>query len=255
MIAAPGIYTGTIRHRRFAPRPHEFEYSLFMVLLDVDRLHEAMAVSRLTSYNRWNWATFDDGDHLGGGPRTLRERLSDSASGAGHTLPDGPVFLLTHLRYAGYVFNPISLYYCCDRDSRVRLVLADVSNTYGGGRRYWLRPADDSADRFRSVAAKSLFVSPFMPANVDYEFVLTPPGPTLVAHMNVTAAGSGGRRHGRIFDATLRLVGRPWTPRSIRGALVRWPWMTVKVIAAIHWEALRLRVKGVPTVPARSGYR
>ncbi len=149
-----------------------------MVLLDVDRLREAMGVSRLTSYNGWNWASFDERDHIGDPSQPLRDRLRESAASADEVLPDGPIYLLTHLRYAGYVFNPISLYYCYDRSHRLRLVLADVRNTYGGRRSYWLRSGGERRDVVRDTAAKSLYVSPFMDYDVDYDFVLTPPGPS-----------------------------------------------------------------------------
>jgi uncharacterized protein len=247
MPPGPGVYVGSIRHRRHAPRAHEFRYALFMVLLDIDRIPECMAASRFTSYNRFNWAAFDERDHLDGDPsRHLRERLRDAAAAAGETLPDGPVYLLTNLRYLGYVFNPISIYYCYGRDGGLALVLAEVNNTYGGRRYYWLHPADDETRRFRSTAAKAMYVSPFMEYDVDYEFVLTPPSDSLVAHMNVLR-GAGSTR--RMFDATLSLDRQPWTAQSIRSALVRFPWMTAKVIAAIHWEALRLWIKGVPVMP------
>ena len=245
--AAPGLYVGTIRHRRFSPRPHEFTYSLFMALLDIDRLPEAMSVSPLTSYNRWNWAAFHDRDHLGDPARSLRERLQADAAAVGASVPDGPILLLTHLRYAGYVFNPISLFYCHDPSGGLRTVLAEVNNTYGGRQTYWLSRDDrHTAGPFRAMAPKSLYVSPFMRVENDYEFVLTPPGETLMAHMNVTPSESGSAR---LFDATLQLQHQPWTARTIRAALVRFPLMTAKVIAAIHFEALRLYFKGVPVVP------
>jgi DUF1365 family protein len=246
---APGLYAGTLRHRRHAPAVHQFTYSLFMALLDVDRIPGAMAVSRWTSYNRWNWAAFHERDHLGDPSRPLRERLRENAAESGVTLPEGPIYLLTHLRYAGYCFNPISLYYCYDGAGRLERVLADVRNTYGGRTHYWLEPAGDASRRFRSVVAKSLYVSPFMDHDVNYEFVLTPPGRTLVAHMNVIPSASRG---GALFDATLTLDHRPWTAANIRTALLRHPLMTAKVIGAIHWEALRLRRKGVPVIPMPS---
>ena len=165
-------------------------------------------------------------------------------------LPDGPIHLLTHLRYAGYVFNPISIYYCYDRSGRLQRVLADVRNTYGGRHAYWLTPADARDQRLRAVTEKTLYVSPFMRGDMDYEFLLTPPGDGLVAHMNVLPRGSRGGAP--LFDATLTLQRRPWTASSLRGVLLRQPLMTAKVIAAIHWEALRLRLKGVPTVPMPS---
>jgi DUF1365 family protein len=249
VTGAAALYVGTLRHRRHVPTRHEFRYSLFMVLLDVDRIAEAMSVSRLTGYNRRRWAAFDDRDHIGDPARPLRERVQASAESAGVDLPDGPIHLLTHLRYAGYVFNPISLYYCYDRSGGLRHVLADVRNTYGGRHSYWLTPEDGRNTRLRARAPKSLYVSPFMEFDVDYEFVLTPPDESLVAHMNVLPGGNGRTP---LFDATLTLQRHPWTPGSVRRALVRQPLMTAKVIAAIHWEALRLRLKGLPSIPMPS---
>jgi DUF1365 family protein len=221
-----------------------------MVLLDVDRIADAMRVSWLTGYNRRRWAAFDDRDHIGDPARPLRERVQASATDAGVDLPDGPIHLLTHLRYAGYVFNPISLFYCYDRSGRLRRVLADVRNTYGGRQAYWLTPADGRERRVRAVAAKSLYVSPFMIFDADYEFLLTPPDDTLIAHMNVRPNANGQRIP--IFDATLSLRRQPWTAASLRAVLLSHPLMTAKVIAAIHWEALRLRFKGLPTLPMPS---
>ena len=140
-----GLFVGTLRHRRFTPVAHAFTYPLFMALLDIDRVPELMRVSAVTSYNRWNWASFDDRDHLGDPSRSLRERLDVDAARHGIDLPDGPIFLLTHLRYLGYCFNPVSFFYCFDRAEQLQVVLAEVSNTFGGTHNYWLRP--DSASR------------------------------------------------------------------------------------------------------------
>jgi DUF1365 family protein len=251
VIAAPALYAGALRHRRHAPTAHEFRYSLFMVLLDIDHIPEAMRISRLTGYNRRRWATFDDRDHIGDPGRPLRERVEASARSAGVDLPDGPIHLLTHLRYAGYAFNPISLFYCYDQSGCLQRVLADVRNTYGGRHAYWLAPVDGRDGPLRAVAAKTLYVSPFMASNVGYEFVLSPPGDALVAHVNVHPEDGDGRTP--VFDATLTLHRRPWTAGSVRAALLRWPLMTAKIIVAIHWEALRLRLKGLPIVPLPSG--
>lgn len=148
--AEPGVYVGWLRHRRFSPKPHAFTYPLFMVLLDVDRIGEQLAVSRFTSWNRFNWATFDDRDHFGEPSRPLRERVAADAARNGVTLPDGRIFLLTHLRYLGYCFNPVSFFYCFDREDRLRLVCAEVNNTFGGSHNYWVQPHDR--------AAKALYV-------------------------------------------------------------------------------------------------
>jgi DUF1365 family protein len=155
VVIDSGLFVGTLRHRRFTPVPHAFTYPLFMALVDVDRVPQLMQVSRLTSYNRWNWASFDDRDHLGDPGRPLRDRLARDAARSGIDLPDGRILLLTHLRYLGYCFNPVSFFYCFDRAEHLRVVLAEVSNTFGGRHNYWLRP--DSVSRtFRAAAAKSL---------------------------------------------------------------------------------------------------
>ena len=164
-----GLFVGTLRHRRFTPVAHAFTYPLFMALLDIDRVSELMRVSAVTSYNRWNWASFDDRDHLGDPARPLRERLAVDATRHGIELPAGRIFLLTHLRYLGYCFNPVSFFYCFDPAERLQVVLAEVRNTFGGSHRYWLQ-LDPASRTFRAWAAKSLYVSPFMPVDLQYTF-------------------------------------------------------------------------------------
>jgi uncharacterized protein len=246
VVIDSGLFVGTLRHRRFTPVAHAFTYPLFMALLDIDRVAELMKQSRLTSYNRWNWASFHDRDHLGDPTLPLRERLRIDAARHGIELPPGQVFLLTHLRYLGYGFNPVSFFYCFDRAQHLRLVLAEVSNTFGGTHNYWLRP-DPASRPFRSAAEKSLYVSPFMPIDLDYTFAFTRPTTRLVAHMAAGHAGSIG------FDATLSLERRPWNAAHIRRVLLRYPVMTTSVMARIHWEALKLWWKGVPVVPRITG--
>jgi DUF1365 family protein len=245
-VIESGLFVGRLRHRRFTPVTHTFTYPLFMSLLDIDRLPELMQVSRLTSYNRFNWASFDDRDHLGDPARPIRERLTADAIRHGVALPDGPIFLLTHLRYLGYCFNPVSFFYCFDGAQRLQLVLAEVNNTFGGSQSYWLRP-EPSSRTFRSTAAKSLYVSPFMPVDLDYGFILTPPAGRLVAHMRVVRAGS------LCFDATLSLERRAWSAAEIRRALCRQPALTASVMVGIHWQALKLWWKGVPVVDRMTG--
>lgn len=237
-----GLFVGRLRHRRFTPVAHAFTYPLFMALLDIDRVPELMRVSALTSHNRWNWASFDDRDHLGDPARPLRERLAADAARAGIDVPDGRIFLLTHLRYLGYCFNPVSFFYCFDRAERLQAVLAEVRNTFNGAHNYWLRP-ESASPTFRAAAAKSLYVSPFMPIDVGYSFAFTRPADRLVAHMTAVKAGAV------CFDATLSLIRRPWNAAEIRRALVRHPVMTASVTAGIHCQALRLWWKGVPAVP------
>jgi len=243
MNPEPGIYTGTLRHRRFRPRPHQFSYKLFMAWLDIDRMPEQMASTPFTAYNRFAWASFLERDHFGDPGLSLRERIIEDAALHGVLLPEGPIYLLTHLRYLGYCFNPISFFYCYRPDGSLDSVLAEVNSTFGETRNYWLteRNREASENTFRYRCPKTMHVSPFMGMDLDYEFVLTQPGKSLVAHMNTLEAGGSG-----LFDATLALEHRPWNAGNVGLALARHPFMTAKVVGAIHFEALRLLIKKNP---------
>lgn len=246
MLPESSVCVGTLRHRRFTPTQHQFTYPLFMVLLEVDRIPELLRVSPLASYNRWNVCSFDERDHFGDPAIPLRERLRRDAASQGVALPDGPIFLLTHLRYFGYCFNPVSFYYCYDRAGILKLQLAEVNNTFGDSENYWLHGANEwPASRVRRFrCAKRMHISPFMSMHMDHTFIFTDPAASrLVVHMNNT-------ENGRVFfDATLQLHRRPWSARAVHQALAQFPWMTAKVIAAIHWEALRLWIKRTPFYP------
>lgn len=248
-MPAPGIYTGTLAHRRFTPRRHEFDYPLFMVLLDVDRIGEMMKVSRFASLNRFNWASFDDRDHVGDPSLPLRRRLELDAVAHGVTLPDGPIYLLTHLRYFGYGFNPVSFFYCYGKDGKLGALLAEVNNTFGEQRSYWLTEANEieggALRKFR--ASKAMHVSPFMPMELDYTFGFSEPGDDVTVYMNTIGDGAIN------FDATLRMTWREWNAANLRGALARHPWMTLRVIAAIHWQAFVLLLKKLHVFPHPTG--
>jgi DUF1365 family protein len=247
VAGTPAIYVGRLRHRRFRPRAHAFTYSLFMVLLDVDHLDEAMAVSPFTAVGGFNWATFDHRDHLGDPTLPLRERLRAEAARQQQRLPEGPIYLLTHLRYLGYNFNPISFYYCFEPDGSLGAVVGEVHSTFGEERIYWLTAPTRLPHAVRWRNDKTMHVSPFMPMDLTYEFLVTPPGPSLVAHMTTTEAADPAGTP--TFDATLTLRRRPWTAPTLHRVLLRHPLMTAKVILAIHWEALRLRLKGLRYYP------
>ena len=213
------IYRGWLRHRRFAPRRHAFRYALFMVYLDLAELDEAFR-------GRWLWrafARFRREDHLGDHAVPLDQAVRDLVERESGRRPAGPIRLLTHLRYFGYVFNPVSFYYCFGPDGeRVEAVVAEVTNTPWGERCcYVLGPR-------RTTTPKAMHVSPFMPMDLSYDWRFTAPLERLAAHMAL-------ERHGeRVFDATLALKRAPLSSR----ALLAFPLMTLQVVAAIHWEAL-----------------
>ncbi len=242
------IYHGWLRHRRFAPRAHAFRYRLFLLYLDLAELDSVFAGRWLWSAHRKALARFDRADYLGAPGVPLDQAVRDLVAGRTGRRPEGPIRLLTHLRYFGHCFNPVSFYYCFDRaDSRVETVVAEVTNTPWGERHCYvlsepLEPRSPLYARYRTV--KEMHVSPFMPMDVGYIWGFSPPGATLAVHMAL-------HRTAKLFDATLCLAREPITAATLAHALLAFPLMTLKVVAAIHWEALRLWLKRVPVFPHR----
>ena len=247
------IYIGKLRHRRFSPKSHEFTYPLFMVFLDIDQLPELMKVSPVAGYNRWNWASYHERDHFGDPSKTLRERVQKDALGNGVDLSDGKIFLLTHLRYLGYNFNPVSFYYCYDRAEKLKMILAEVSNTFGETENYWLNSSREqpAGENLKYRFPKTFHVSPFLKLVHEYEWTFTPPSERLISQC---VSHENGRA---IFDSTLKLQRRDWSRTELNRTLAQYPWLTMKVIAGIHWEALKLLLKRVPVVshPGKGHFR
>jgi hypothetical protein len=242
---ASAIYVGDVRHRRFEPVRHDFRYDLFMMYLDLEELGWVFDGRPLWSRHRPAPARFKRSDYLGDPRQPLDDAVRDEVQKQTGRRPAGPIRLLTHLRYFGYCYNPVSFYYCFDaRSARVEAVLAEINNTPWNERhRYVLntRPAERSP--LRSRFPKIFHVSPFMDMNLEYDWLFTEPGRRLVVHMQNLRDGR------RMFDATLSLSRREISSRSLNLALLRHPFMTLKVIAAIHFQAARLRLKGCSFFP------
>lgn len=238
-----GIYVGSLHHRRMTPVKHEFSYPLFMAFLNIDLLPELMRVSPLASYERWNWISFHEQDHFGDTDLPLRRRVELDAEQQAVEVPRGKIFLLTHLRYLGYNFNPVSFFYCYDHAGACQSILAEVNNTFGETHNYWLTSQHQRAGNVnRYHFDKTFHVSPFMRLRQDYDWTLTTPNDRLVAKC-LSFEDEQVK-----FDATLTLERREWTAAELHRVIRRFPMVTLKVIAAIHWQALRLLLKRVPVV-------
>jgi uncharacterized protein len=240
------LYEGTVRHRRTGSAPDEFRHRLFMTYLDLDELPGLFDASLSWSARRPALAWFRRADYFGEQQVPLKEavlRLVAQRTGA---RPEGPVRLLTHLRYMGHCFNPVSFYYCFDAPGeRVAAVVAEVSNTPWGERHAYVMAATDALDRgtvtvLREQFDKQLHVSPLMGMDRSYDWRLTVPSEQLLVHIE---SHPHSKDEGA-FDATLSLRRREIDARSLRRALLRYPLMTMRVQAHIYRHALRLRLRG-----------
>ncbi|HTO46305.1 MAG TPA: DUF1365 domain-containing protein [Burkholderiales bacterium] len=241
------LYLGSLSHRRFAPRGHRFGYRLFMLWLDLDELDAVFRGRWLWSTRRPALARFDRRDHLGEHSVPLERAVRDLVEARTGRRPAGPIRLLAHLRYFGYCFNPVSFFYCyASGGERIEAIVAEVNNTPWGERHCYVLdatalPARAAVMRFR--LGKALHVSPFMPMDQVYDWRFSAPGERLAVHTALHAASGSG---GKVFDATLALRRVPISGASLAGVLVLFPLVTLKVIAAIYWQALRLWAKGIP---------
>ncbi|RVU34247.1 DUF1365 domain-containing protein [Hwanghaeella grinnelliae] len=240
----PSIYIGQVSHKRLTPFVHALDYKVFSLLLDIDKLRETASDTRMFVYNRTGVVSFHDKDH---GPRDgspLRPWLNNILSEHGYELRDCPVRLLTFPRLWGYVFNPLSIYYCYDRGGHLKVVLYEVSNTFGQWHGYLLPVTREASGPVSQKTTKEFHVSPFMPVDGTYEFTLTPPGEKL----SVLIRYKGEQGEDRMI-AKHTARRSDLTAAGLASALSKHPMMTFKVIAGIHWEALKLWKKGAKFHP------
>lgn len=236
------LYEGTVRHRRFAPVPHAFSYTMFMAYLDLAELDDAFRGRWLWSASRRALARFRREDHLGDPAVPLDRAVRDLVAEKTGRRPEGPIRLLTHLAYYGWCFNPVSFFYCFDRAGReVEFIVSEVSNTPWLERHCYVHDRRDSPGPvLRARMKKEFHVSPFMDMDQEYGWFFRDPGERLTVHMENFEKGA------KLFDATMALVRRELDGRTLASALARWPFMTLKVVGAIHWQALKLWLKKVP---------
>lgn len=255
------LYTGWIRHRRFGPSRNEFRYPLFMCWLDLAELPRVFD-------RRWFWSArrpapvwFRRDDYLpgagGAASIPLDQAVRDLVEARTGARPHGAIRLLTHLRFFGYSFNPVSFYYVFDESgSRVETIVAEITNTPWKERHAYVLPVN-SASRATAHAwwfsfGKQFHVSPFMPMEQHYEWSFGIPGEGLHVHMEnhptrPPSTAPGAATCGPpVFDATLNLKRREITAVSLAACLLRFPLGSLRVAALIHWQALKLLLKRTP---------
>lgn len=237
------IYKGQVNHQRYAPKSHGFTYTLFMMYLDLDELPNLFDRFLLWSVNKPNIASFLRKDHHG-----KEVNLADSIrtlvfEKTGDTI-NGPIRLLTHLRYFGYIFNPISVYFCYDPSgNNITHVVAEVSNTPWKEQHCYVIKNTNNQNDITSAQKKEFHVSPFLNMDMQYQWFIQKPG----QHMYIKIENIENKS--KIFDASINLKQHEINAKNLRNILFIFPLITLKITTLIHFEALKLWIKGVQYVP------
>jgi DUF1365 family protein len=231
-----GLYPGVVTHARLRPRAHRLRYRIFMLLLDLDELPVLDRSLRLFGLDRLALTGFSEGDHLDGSGGTLKAQVETHLARAG-IVAGGPIRLLCMPRILGGAFNPLSVYFCHRPDGRLRAILYEVNNTFGE-RHSYLIPVEGEGRTVRQGVRKAFYVSPFMDMDLVYAFRIVPPGETVSVAIEVADD------QGPLLVAAFSGARQPLTDASLWRAWLGHPWMTLGVLAAIHWEALKIWLKG-----------
>jgi DUF1365 family protein len=242
MSSASFIYSGWVMHRRLHPRRHQFRYRAWWLLLDLDGLQALAGRLRWLSLDRFNLFAFFARDY-GLEPAPLRLQIERRLAAADIAYDGGPIRLLCMPRVLGYAFNPLSVYFCYQRDGRIAALVYEVHNTFGERHSYVIGAGSSGDGVIRQATAKRFHVSPFMGMDMRYEFRVTLPSETL------SVAISGADAGGTLINASLSARRRELTDGQLLRLLFTHPLVTLKVIGGIHWQALRLLGKGLRLYP------
>ena len=234
------LYECSVYHKRLRPKVREFRYRIFMFALDLDELDAVARKIPFFSRNRWNCYSFNDADHLNVGYRTVKENVITYAKSEGASFPEGSrIVLVTLPRVLGYIFNPVSFYFCYDAMGKAVWSVAEVGNTFREMKPYFV--GDRNAEGvFHRRATKHFYVSPFMDLNLEFDFRLAAPGDMLNVHIDDFDT------EGVMLTSHLGGIRKPLTTRSLLWMTLKYPFITVKVISLIHWQAFKIWLARIP---------
>lgn len=241
------VYQGELYHRRFQFKAHHFKYKVFMLYLDLDELDEVFSKSILWSCTRPAVAWMKKEDYfyqpeLGSIKNTVSHYI-ETKTGKPFS---GRICLLTNIRYFAYVINPFSCYYCFDENNVLQYVLAEVTNTPWKERHHYLLPISEGSQDIDCRFDKAMHVSPFLANDMEYRIKANVPQTQMFNPLNICLKNY---HHGELaFQANLDLKRREISSTSLNLILIQFPLMTVKVLAAIHWQACKLFLKKVPII-------
>jgi uncharacterized protein len=246
------LYECVVRHRRHAPRPYQLSHGYFLFCLDLDELPRLSERRTLFGYNRTAIYRFNDIDHLiyptslsTSNPQpTLKDSIIRWVKDQGICLPHSVRILLVTLpRFLGYVFNPVSFYYISSTSDVPLGAVAEVGNTFGELKPYWIPPNVTRPGHFNAQVPKHFYVSPFSPLDATFHFDLKFPRQTLRTSICTWADGNP------TMTATLAGKRRPLTDNELIRLTLRYPMVTGRIITMIHWHALKLWLRGLPWYP------
>ena len=231
------IFRGEVVHRRHRPKRHDLRYRVFSLLIDLDELPELDRTHRLFSHNGFALFSLHDKDHGALSGCDLKGWALGELAKAGRSATR--VEMLCYPRILGYVFNPLTVYFCYSDDGHLTAILYEVCNTFKERFTYIL-PVDDDARPVRQVADKQLYVSPFIPMTCRYHFTIRPPDEAVKVSIRETD------EDGPLLYASFAGERQPLGDRALARLFFAYPLMTLKVMAGIHFEALKLVLKGIP---------
>ena len=239
MTLRSALYAGQVVHRRLAPRGHLFRYKVFSALLDLEELEDMHRRLWLFSVNRFNLFSFFERDHGAESAGGLKRHIEEMVSDAGLRIRGGRIALLCYPRVLGYAFNPLSVYFCFDAADHLAALVYEVTNTFGERHRYVFAVDGAEDGPLRHACEKSLYVSPFIGMEATYRFAIVPPSQKLAISIREEEAGTP------ILNASFTAEKAAMSDRTLARFALRYFAMGFKIIAGIHWEALKLWRKGI----------
>ena len=238
-IFKSALFPGHVTHARSRPKVHKLAYKIYSLLLDLDELQALDTKLKLFSVNRFNLFSFREKDRGDGSAAPLRAQIEDAMRSTGIEPDGGAIRLLTMPRILGWSFNPLSIFFCYNRDDRLTAILWEVDNTFKQRHGYMIPVEADASGRIVQTCNKAFYVSPFMDMKLRYEFEVQPPAEKLAVRINT------------FDDEGLVLTARHLAHRvelndaALLRAFFAIPFLTLRVVGGIHWEAVKIWLKGI----------